>query len=307
MHSMNNFNRTTIIMFLFIAIVHEFGVAQQASSFFPHQVGDLWQYRYTAFGVLAWTERLDSMFVDTSGIQFIRYNRLYHDGNYTRIGWYAIRDSNLVFEDQLPRQPDSLISQLLYKLDAQVGEAWIVRWEGGPPWAQVAKIITVDSVLLFGRHLACKEIDYGITMHGSNDTTWWSTRKLANEFGLINAQLEPMGPVYLAGAIIDGVQFGYIVSVSEYPAVPDAFILHQNFPNPFNPSTTIQFSVPTRSRIKLAVYDMLGRQVRTLVDKIFEEGTHSVVWDASLHSSGVYLCRLQAEQVILTRKMLFEK
>ncbi len=78
---------------------------------------------------------------------------------------------------------------------------------------------------------------------------------------------------------------------------PGAFELRQNAPNPFNPSTTIRFTVPQSGNVNIAIYDATGRHVRTLVDGHIDAGYHEVVWDGTdalgrQVSSGVYLCRL---------------
>jgi fibronectin type 3 domain-containing protein len=68
----------------------------------------------------------------------------------------------------------------------------------------------------------------------------------------------------------------------------------QNFPNPFNPSTTIRFTLAERSYVKVSILDMLGRQVATVVSQELPEGTFNTTWDASEFPSGIYLVRLQA-------------
>ena len=70
--------------------------------------------------------------------------------------------------------------------------------------------------------------------------------------------------------------------------------LAQNYPNPFNPTTTIDYQLPTISQVKLTVYDLLGREVATLIDDVKGAGTHSVTWDASQFASGAYLVRMTA-------------
>ncbi len=88
-----------------------------------------------------------------------------------------------------------------------------------------------------------------------------------------------------------------------------AYSLEQNWPNPFNPSTRITFSLPEESQVEVRVYDMLGRHVRTLVAAHTRAGTHSVTWDGTDHSGaalpgGLYLCVLQANGFTATRKMV---
>ncbi len=80
------------------------------------------------------------------------------------------------------------------------------------------------------------------------------------------------------------------------PLRPSALILDQNFPNPFNPTTTIKYDLPTDSPVRLKVYDILGREVLSLVDGVETAGRHEVTLNASDLSSGVYFYRLKARQ-----------
>ena len=95
-------------------------------------------------------------------------------------------------------------------------------------------------------------------------------------------------------------------------AAPAAFSLTQNFPNPFNPTTTISFTIPESGITTLKIYDILGRQVTTLVDGGYSAGTHSVVWDATdmsgnIVSNGVYFYSIKAGNHSETKRMLFMK
>lgn len=91
----------------------------------------------------------------------------------------------------------------------------------------------------------------------------------------------------------------WLLSVSATPEAPEAmpteFTLSQNYPNPFNPETSIPFALPTRANVKLAVFDLLGREVATLVNGNMEAGSHIVNWNANELSSGVYFYRLDAQ------------
>lgn len=82
-------------------------------------------------------------------------------------------------------------------------------------------------------------------------------------------------------------------SIVEHHQVPNQFILHQNFPNPFNPSTRIPYSLSKSGRVTLQVYDVAGREVSTLVDRVEEAGLHIAEFDALHLASGTYLYRLQ--------------
>ena len=89
--------------------------------------------------------------------------------------------------------------------------------------------------------------------------------------------------------------------------VPTGFSLEQNFPNPFNPITKIQFSVPKSSFIKLTIYDLTGRVMAILVNEQLKPGTYEIEWDASHRASGVYYYKLEADGFAETKKMVLLK
>ncbi len=89
--------------------------------------------------------------------------------------------------------------------------------------------------------------------------------------------------------------------------VPQMFSLAQNYPNPFNPSTKINFALPNSSFATLIVYDILGREITTLVNEQLKPGKYSVDWDAANYASGVYYYRLHTEGYSETKKMILVK
>lgn len=93
----------------------------------------------------------------------------------------------------------------------------------------------------------------------------------------------------------------------ESTAIPSGFDLCQNYPNPFNPVTTIRFTVPTASEVSLKVWNALGQEVTTLVRQWLQPGSYQASFDVSHLPSGLYIYRLQAGNVCLTKKMLFLK
>jgi hypothetical protein len=90
---------------------------------------------------------------------------------------------------------------------------------------------------------------------------------------------------------------GFLTGVRNRPhaGLPDGFVLFPAFPNPFNASTLVRFSVPQQSRIHLDVVDVSGRSVRTLADRAFNPGGHEIRFDAGDLSSGTYLIVLKSE------------
>jgi Secretion system C-terminal sorting domain len=89
--------------------------------------------------------------------------------------------------------------------------------------------------------------------------------------------------------------------------LPSKFSLEQNYPNPFNPTTKIVFNVPKESKVKLAVFNILGEQVATLINEVKPAGRYTIDFDASNLSSGVYLYQLTSQNQILSKKMILLK
>ena len=98
-----------------------------------------------------------------------------------------------------------------------------------------------------------------------------------------------------------------LVSTQEPEVLPTSYKLIQNYPNPFNPSTQIRFALPEQAHVNLAVYNMLGQRVKTLVNETRSPGWHDVIFDASGLSSGVFIYRLKADGYVETKSMMFVK
>jgi hypothetical protein len=98
-----------------------------------------------------------------------------------------------------------------------------------------------------------------------------------------------------------------VVAVSHNLEAPYVYALHQNYPNPFNPSTTISYELASRSNVQLAVYNVLGQAVATLVNSVQPAGRYAVVLDGSRLTSGVYFYRLRAGEFSQTYKLMLVK
>jgi ligand-binding sensor domain-containing protein len=104
-----------------------------------------------------------------------------------------------------------------------------------------------------------------------------------------------------------GVIFPPVEVKEKSNEIPSKFTLYQNYPNPFNPSTTIEFDIPERTNVKLVIYDILGREVETLIDKELEPGKYKLNFTATNLPSGVYFYTLKTSKSIQTKKMLLIK
>jgi hypothetical protein len=98
-----------------------------------------------------------------------------------------------------------------------------------------------------------------------------------------------------------------LTGIASTQPIPQEFSLSPNYPNPFNPATTIEYNLPKGARVQLKVYNVLGQEVATLVDGVVTAGQHSVSFNASNLASGVYLYRIAAGTFVSTRKMVLVK
>ena len=127
----------------------------------------------------------------------------------------------------------------------------------------------------------------------------------ATDRNIIGANGCTMLEQYLNGLV--GSDASTTTEVSQNNSVPVQFTLEQNYPNPFNPTTAISYQLSANSFVTLKVYDLLGREVATLVNGQRESGSYQTTFDASHLSSGVYLYQLRAGDYVQTRKMALMK
>jgi hypothetical protein len=100
---------------------------------------------------------------------------------------------------------------------------------------------------------------------------------------------------------------GVVNAIENQPKAVDGFALAQNYPNPFNPSTLISYTLPKAADVTLKVYDVLGKEVATLVNKFQNANTYEVEFNASSLSTGTYIYRIEAGEFTMTKKMLLLK
>lgn len=154
-----------------------------------------------------------------------------------------------------------------------------------------------------------------IYLSTNNGTTWKAVNLgLPSEFTYANAITSLVTNGYYLFAATNGAGFWrrpipeMITSVSpSLNNLPTQFALEQNFPNPFNPTTTISYSLPHESYVRLSIFNTLGQTVRTLVNQFEEAGNKSVSFDSGSLSSGVYFYRLQAGTFSDVKKLLVIK
>jgi len=181
------------------------------------------------------------------------------------------------------------------------GTSWTSASIGLPQSASVDCFASSGDILLVGTY------DHGAYFSSNSGASWTAfnsglTDDFVQDFALIDT-------ILFAGMYHGGICRRSLLDVTttvgnEHRQVPIRYSLEQNFPNPFNPSTTIHFTIPTDSFVSLEVYDLLGRLAATLASEELRAGTHTRRWDAEGFPSGVYLYRLLAGSHAETKKLI---
>ena len=131
------------------------------------------------------------------------------------------------------------------------------------------------------------------------------------EMDLFIGELEDIQDFYIHNTLVM-LPTGDDVSLADVTVMPEKFTLHQNYPNPFNPVTTLRYDLPENGNVNITIYDMLGRQVKPLINQNQDAGYRSVVWNATNNygepvSAGIYLYQIQAGEYMQTKKMVLLK
>jgi hypothetical protein len=171
--------------------------------------------------------------------------------------------------------------------------------------------------------------DYLMLMYSNEGILKWSSRYNGpdNNTDVINAiSLDNNQNLFVSGFSSGGstefdfatIKFNHLIGINPISSeIPSSFSLSQNYPNPFNPVTKIRFQIPLLRGVdaeggrgvytKLSIFDILGREITTLVNEQLKPGSYEVEWDASAFPSGVYFYRLQSGTFIQTLKMILIK
>ena len=167
----------------------------------------------------------------------------------------------------------------------------------------------IVNTLVFNRTNYFAGTNAGVFLSTNHGTSWSSVNSGLNQLGV--QSLAIIGDTLFAGSgggVWKRPLSDMITSVNQTPSnFPTNFNLEQNYPNPFNPSTTINYSLPKASLVTIKVYDILGREIATLVNQQKNPGNYEVQFNASKLASGVYFYRMQAGDFVETKKLLLLK
>jgi hypothetical protein len=197
----------------------------------------------------------------------------------------------------------------LFASEDHVGGVYLST-DNGTSWTEASTGLNAYCPCAFavsGANLFAGTLGDGVFLSTNNGTSWTEVNTGLTSI-YVNA-LAVSGTNLFAGTGGGGVWrrplSEMVTSVEGFSTdLPKGFSLDQNYPNPFNPTTKIRFSVGTYGYTSLRVFDLLGREVSTLVNEEMNPGTYSVTWDATGMPSGVYFYRLSAGAVNETKKLL---
>lgn len=210
----------------------------------------------------------------------------------------------------------NLFSYGVIKYDNQGKKQWLHTYDGPLVTNMESDIIVDNSGNIYVTGSAAVSLQYPylhnpiILKYDPNGNTTWRFRE--SNLGIASSLvIDDNRSVYISYITSDSLitaKYNQVATnvVNEKQSVT-TFVLSQNYPNPFNPTTHFQLTIADLRFVSLKIYDILGREVATLVNEAMKPGTYSVEWNASRFASEVYFYRLQAGNFVETKKMLLAR
>jgi len=282
---------TTAVLALAFTNLGLYSQTPDPLSFFPHHLGDIWEYVEAGHPEFYWQNIVLADSLGPDGRYYIQTSRR---GNF-------IVDTT----QYLVYRVYALGQDLVYKLNANLGDYWIVAQLGDERMS--ARVVNLYQTFLFGvGPVTVKVINNYFVNASGTDSLLTNTDHIAEGFGLIRQDFDTMPGFFLRGARINGVLYGTVSSVYE-PVVrqyPRCLRLEQNYPNPFNPTTTIIYELKQASTVEISLFDCSGKEIMVLLKSYQEAGAHSVYFNGEFLSSGVYFFTARTQNEVQTKKML---
>jgi hypothetical protein len=281
-----------------ISMVYHNGYSQ---GYFPLQIGNQWDFGYINYPPTPTTGYRYSFSIKVVGDTIMSNSKTYaivldpyhNSGNHIS---YKRQEGSILY-DYAP-SGDVVEHDFTYKNGDTTA-----RYTNGND--TILTIVTVGVAKQFGRNLKFWAFYTDAINNPGFDL--WSKRSITDSLGYtFFAGMDE--DYYCMGIKIDGQIYGTITNVLGEPiSSPTQFQLFQNYPNPFNPTTEIDFVIPKATFATLKIYDILGREVSTLLSKELAAGHHSQEWNATNYSSGVYFYTLRSGKYVESKKLLLQK
>ncbi len=155
------------------------------------------------------------------------------------------------------------------------------------------------------RRMIINMVDGNLVVHPGDTQKVQITQLIARGTSNVNSVTKLKQLSDVAQKLCDS---GFVIGISSISSnIPGNFKLYQNYPNPFNPVTNIKYEIAYRTNVKIIIYDINGREVKTLVNEIQNPGIYDADWDGSKYSSGVYFYKIETEKFSESRKMVLLK
>lgn len=279
------------ILFLFLTY-NTFAQVDSSLVFWPAHEGDVWQYRDAYDNEVSHTTIIDSVSIDSLTKDVIVYEK----GQFSFYNHYKIDTSGNVYNNGIDSQ------YVRYKLYADSGDTWISGYLNQKDTITVT-VVGIYDALVFGIYTKIKKFRF--VQHASYlpNPIIFAEEYLAKGFGLVQSDQEPGNVFYLSGAIINGVKYGVITSIEKQNVIPKSFDIITNYPNPFNNSTIISYTIARAGLIKITLYGILGKQLKILVNEYKEKGSYKFRFSSNILSSGIYFLVLRTSTGFLTHKI----
>ena len=180
----------------------------------------------------------------------------------------------------------------------------------GVNWTQTAlNSGSVEALQTYGNYIIAGTWSNGVYVSSDEGATWIQKNEGLSGQNIISLAIS--GNTIFAGTESNGIikrPLSEIVKIQNISTeIPSSFSLKQNYPNPFNPSTVISFQLPVAGNVSLKVYDVIGREVQTLVNETLNPGTYETTFDASVLNSGIYFCKLITNGFTDSKRMILLK
>ncbi len=265
---------------------------------FPLQVGNRWEFDQASAFFANCRITGDTLMPNTHQYAVFETNPKY---NWPLDFTYVRQSGDTVYH----YNPESRSEEVLYRFDANPGDTVLKvpkSYFGAPQDTFVIIFNFRQTDTVFG----ARRRQWFFSLFPLMVADAGQSRTITDSLGLTTVG-EATGDSNLKGAVINGRSYGNITSTDSRSLFPKSAVLYQNFPNPFNPKTTISFDLPTDAQVNLEVYDLLGRKIVTLYDGRLHAGSHTVEFKGNSLASGVYMCRLSTRSGTMTRKLILAK
>ena len=301
-----------ILLLLFLLPKRSEAIDTNSIKYFPLHVGNVYVYDRVVSGMGYYNQTIKT--AEIIAVQSSFGKVYYHSIEFPRCSNDWLRTDSITGSlytlDSAGSCPNYYYFKSIDSISANVGDT--ITSCGVNPSGAICS--SIQQVNLFGH--SYEQISFGYSYYGGTVyiQKGWSYCK---NIGPTGYQVSVVGgggfsleTYTLKGCVINGVVYGdttmtNIKSISNQK--PSDYKLFQNYPNPFNPSTNIKFDIHKSSHVTLIIYNILGKELTTLVNEKVNAGSYEVSWDAIGFPSGVYFYKLIADDFIDTKRMLLVK